>query len=159
MRRFILLTALVIAAVPERAIAQEAATVSDLNWMAGCWASVGAEAGSGEQWMSPVGGTMFGMSRTVKNGKTVAHEFIQIRETEDGEIVFIADPSGQEGATFTMVNMSGSEVVFENLEHDFPQRIIYRISDGNLGASIEGDVNGVNRSIDFPMKRADCTES
>ncbi len=110
--------------------------------------------------MAPAGGTMIGMSRTVRNGKTVAHEFLQIRETGDGGIVYIADPSGQEGATFTLARLSTSEVVFENLEHDFPQRIIYRISsDGNLDASIEGDVNGEHRSIDFPMKRTECGAS
>ena len=29
-----------------------------LAWLAGCWASEGAEPGSGEQWMPPAGGTL-----------------------------------------------------------------------------------------------------
>ena len=68
----------------------EAASVEDLSWLSGCWASVGAEAGSGEQWMAPAGGTLLGINRSVAGSKTVAHEFMQIRETERGEIEFIA---------------------------------------------------------------------
>ena len=37
------------------------------------------DAGSGEQWMTPAGGTLLGISRTVAKGRTVAHEFMQIR--------------------------------------------------------------------------------
>ena len=69
-------------------------------------ASVGGEAGSVEQWTSPAGKTLFGVSRTVRNSETVAHEFLQIRETETGEIEYIAKPSGQTEATFLMVRLS-----------------------------------------------------
>jgi len=55
-----------------------------LAWLAGCWASEGGEPGSGEQWMPPAGGTLLGTSRTVAKGRTVAHEFMQIREQEPG---------------------------------------------------------------------------
>jgi hypothetical protein len=132
-------------------------SVEDLKWLTGCWASVGGEAGSGEQWTMPAGGTLFGVNRTVRNGKTVAYEFMQIRSTDDGGIEFIARPSGQTGASFQMQVLSEDEVVFENPDHDFPQRVIYRLeSPGNLAASIEGNVKGEDRTIDFPMKRVDC---
>jgi hypothetical protein len=51
-------------------------SVDDLKWLTGCWASVGGETGSGEQWTIPAGNTLFGVSRTVHGGKTVAYEFI-----------------------------------------------------------------------------------
>jgi len=45
-------------------------------------------------------------------------------------------------------------VVFENLRHDFPQRIIYRrVSEDSLIARIEGMINGAKRSIDFPYRK------
>lgn len=50
--------------------AAEPSSVDDLKWLAGCWASVGAETGSGEQWTIPAGDTLFGVSRTVHGGKT-----------------------------------------------------------------------------------------
>ena len=143
--------------LPSAAPAQEPASVEALAWLAGCWASVGGEAGSVEQWTSPAGKTLFGVSRIVRNSKTVAHEFLQIRETDAGEIEYIAKPSGQTEATFFMVLLSEGEVVFENPAHDFPQRIIYRLKPGgNLEARIEGNVDGELRTADFPMERIDC---
>ena len=76
-----------------------------LAWLAGCWASEGREPGSGEQWMPPAGGTLLGMSRTVAKGRTVAHEFMQVREVEPGRLAFIATPSGQAQATFPVKSL------------------------------------------------------
>ncbi|MGH8185115.1 MAG: DUF6265 family protein, partial [Steroidobacteraceae bacterium] len=44
-----------------------AATVADFPWLSGCWASDPGEDGSGELWTRAAGGTLFGLSRTVKN--------------------------------------------------------------------------------------------
>ena len=143
---------IVAAASPSRAV-----SISDLHWLAGCWASVGGEAGSGEQWMPPAGESLLGVSRTVKKGKTVAYEFLQIREVEPGKIAYIAQPSGQPEATFPLKSAGEREVVFENPEHDFPQRVIYRLeADGVLRAGIEGLSKGQARTVDFPMKKVDC---
>jgi hypothetical protein len=131
-------------------------SVQDFSWLSGCWTAVGAEAGSGETWLAPAGGTLLGISRTVKGGKTVAHEFMQIREIEPGRIAFIALPSGQSEATFPLVSLTGQEAVFENPQHDFPQRVIYRRDKDLLTGRIEGLRNGQVRGIDFPLKRAEC---
>ena len=48
--------------------------VESLRWLAGCWSRTDAEAGSGEQWTAPAGGTMLGVSRTVRDGRTVEYE-------------------------------------------------------------------------------------
>ena len=134
-----------------------AASIADLDWLAGCWSSVGGEAGSGEQWMPPAGGTLLGVSRTVKNGRTVAHEFMQIREVEPGKIAFIAHPSGQSEASFPLARAGEREVVFENPAHDFPQRVLYKLDgEGVLRASIEGLSKGQPKTIEFPMKKVDC---
>jgi len=133
------------------------ADLSALQWMAGCWSLDGGEPGSEEQWTAPAGGTMLGMNRIVSNGETVAFEFLRIVEQEDGWTGLIASPSGQETARFRLTSMHTHEVVFENPAHDFPQRIIYRLDqDGNLRGRIEGAVDGVERSADFPMTRTDC---
>ena len=134
-------------------LAAPATSVQDLGWMSGCWASVGGEAGSGETWTAPAGGTLLGVSRTVKGGKTVAHEFMQIRETAPGQIAFLALPSGQKEASFPLVRLSGREAVFENPGHDFPQRVIYRRDGERLTGRIEGSEGGETKGFDFPMQR------
>ena len=132
-------------------------SVQDLAWMSGCWASVAGEPGSGETWTSPAGGTLLGVSRTVKGGKTVAHELMQIRESGPGQIAFIALPSGQSEASFPLVRLSGQEAVFENPQHDFPQRVIYRRDKDLLTGRIEGRIGGEAKAIDFPMRSQPCT--
>jgi hypothetical protein len=136
-----------------------------LAWLAGCWANEGGEAGSGEQWMAPAGGTLLGIGRTVKSGKTVTYEFMQIRETEPGKLVFIARPSGQAEGSFAAIRQDDVEIVFENPKHDFPQRIVYRhenpeVPRGDaLRAYIEGHYRGVFKRIEFPMRRTACGPS
>jgi hypothetical protein len=139
------------------ALAQEQKpTIADFAWLAGCWDGSGGNRESLEQWMKPSGGTMLGMSRTVAGGKTVAYEFLQLRE-QDGDIFYVAKPSGQAEASFKLIKFANQEAVFENPQHDFPQRIMYRLEkDGSLAAAIEGTSKGKLKKIDFPMRRAKC---
>jgi len=126
------------------------------EWLAGCWAQEKAERGSMEMWMAPAGDAMLGMSRTMRNGKAVAHEFMQIRARENA-LVFIALPSNQRETTFAAARIAEREIVFENLEHDFPQRVIYRrTAPDALSARIEGMREGKLRGIDFSFKKTAC---
>lgn len=73
--------------------------LASLSWLTGCWVSLGGEPGSGEYWTAPAGDSMFGVSRTVRGGKTVAFEFMQIHRRVDGLIELVAHPSEQDTAT------------------------------------------------------------
>lgn len=131
--------------------------VESVAWLAGCWQAEKGDAGSGEHWLPPAGGAMFGVSRTVKNGKTVEFEFVQLRTNAEGKLVLIALPSGQKEATFVASSVTENSVTFENPQHDFPQKVIYRLqSEGRLVARIEGTRDGKVRGVDFPMKRVSC---
>lgn len=146
--------------LPLLACAQEPTfTINDLAWMKGCWTSNHNGRTITEHWLKPAGRTMLGLGRTVAEGKTVEFEFMQIRQEPSGSILFIAKPSGQAEATFKLIKGSNREVVFENPQHDFPQRVIYRIQgDGSLLGRIEGVSQGKEKSVDFPMNRASCED-
>ena len=132
-------------------------TVASAVWLAGCWAGETRGQEYNEQWMKPSGEAMLGMSRTVSKNKMVDYEFLQIRQQDDGEVYYIAKPSRQAEASFKLIKAGPQELIFENPQHDFPQRIIYRlVSDGSLVARIEGTRNGQPRGVDFPMKRVKC---
>jgi hypothetical protein len=138
------------------AMLAQGADASVLSWMAGCWRQESPGRLVEEMWMPPAGGGMLGMSRTVTKGRIADHEFLRI-VVQDGRLVYIAKPARQPEATFTATTAGPREVIFENLEHDFPQRVIYRLqADGNLAARIEGTEKGQPRGIDFPMRRAAC---
>ncbi|MGQ0760645.1 MAG: DUF6265 family protein [Acidobacteriota bacterium] len=132
-------------------------TLNDLSWLAGCWEANIRGREVNEQWMKPAGGIMLGMARTVAQGKAAEFEFTQIREDKDGAIYYVAKPSGQPEASFILLKLQNKEAVFENPQHDFPQRIIYRLQpDGSLFARVEATVKGQTRGIDYPYKRAKC---
>lgn len=136
------------------------ADVNDRSWMSGCRAANGRGTGSIEYWTAPAGGTMSGVSRTVANDKTVAFEYLRIAADEKGNIALISSPPEQETLRFELLSLSPRDVVFENTEHDFPQRIIYSLdSDNNLQGRIEGSINGQARTVDFPITRIDCDEN
>lgn len=138
---------------------QEKATIKTLAFISGCW-EINDPARKrlvSEQWMSPVGNAMVGMSRTIRNDKMGAFEFLRIVEDETG-INYISKPSQNKDETaFKLVKWATNEVTFENPTHDFPQRIIYKLaSPDSLLARIEGTMNGKAGAVDFPMKRAKC---
>jgi len=136
--------------------AQPTATLASLGWLAGCWQSELDEPGSGEQWMAPAGGSMLGIARTLKGGRTVQFEFMQLRESATG-LSFIAQPGGRAAAVFMAKEASAEAAVFERQSAEFPQRVAYRLRpDGGLAARIEGDAGGQPRAVDFPMRRVAC---
>ena len=104
----------------------------------------------------PAGKMMLGMARTVAGGKTAAFEQMRIEEV-DGRLIFTAVPSGQGEASFTAIELTDSKVTFENLKHDFPNRVIYRKQpDGSVIARIEGNQEDKVKGVDFPLKRTAC---
>ena len=126
-----------------------------LGWLQGCWAIVSQERAIEEQWMAPRGGTMLGAGRTVRGGRLVEYELVLIKE-QDGRLAYEAHPSGQPSATFPAKEIGAARVVFENLDHDFPQRVGYELAGETLNAWIEGTTGGKTKRIDFPYRRAVC---
>ena len=126
--------------------------VERLAWLSGCWTQPRTNGLVEEQWMTPRGGSMLGMSRTVIGGKTVEYEFLRIAVVGNA-LAYVAKPSGQAEATFPVKSIDDGVVVFENLAHDFPQRIIYRRTADGVTARIEGTVKGELRGRDFPYSR------
>jgi hypothetical protein len=133
-------------------------TLDELGWLSGCWRSDVGKRQINEQWMKLAGTMMLGMSHTVVNGKTVEFEFIRIVQEENGEIFLVAAPSGQPSARFKLTNAANNEARFENPEHDFPQRIIYRREGDALLGRIEGISKGQQKAIDFPFMRVACDD-
>ena len=135
-----------------------APTVKDVAWITGCWESTRNGRHVTEHWLPPEGGTMMGVARTTAGEKTTEWEFLIIRQGPTG-LDYVAKPSGQPEGTFTAARATASEVVFENPAHDFPKRIGYKRDGDSLTAWIEGPMNGQNRRIDFPHKKAACGAS
>jgi hypothetical protein len=128
-------------------------TLADLSWIAGAWETApGAKRQSEEHWTTAAGATMMGMSRTVAGEKTVEFEYLRIEQRADG-IYYVAHPKARCPATdFKLTRASANEAVFENPQHDFPKRIIYRKgADDSLTASVDGGEG--TKSISYAYRR------
>ncbi|HEY1111726.1 MAG TPA: DUF6265 family protein [Opitutaceae bacterium] len=136
-----------------RAAESAKATVADLAWLAGTWSFERNGRVVTERWTAPAGGMMLGTSQTVASGRTLDYEFVVLRTDKEGRVAYVAKPSSQPEATFTLVKLADREVVFENPAHDFPQRISYTLKpDGTLLAAIEGTKDGKTRRMEFSYR-------
>jgi hypothetical protein len=100
---------------------------ADLSFLVGSWANTDADGVSTEEhWTDARGGAMFGVNRVIRDGKTVFYENLRIERAADGSIVYLASPAGRMPPTvFTLTVSSSHHAMFENPDHDFPQRIAY----------------------------------
>jgi hypothetical protein len=143
------------AAAPAIAAADGATSVEELSWLAGHWLSESGGRRSEEIWTDAAGGVLVGVHRDVDSSGQVAFEFLRITEQE-GWIVYLASPGGRPATAFRLVGTAERTATFENSEHDFPQRIVYRLdADGVLSARIEGEVDGETRSSEWRWRRRD----
>lgn len=129
--------------------------VQDLGWLAGTWSETKAGVTTREAWLAPMGGVMGGASQTNMPGKAPDAEFMRIT-TEKAGPTFTAIIDGQAPTPFVLKPGKPREAVFENLGHDFPQRVIYRRcgpKGEDLCARVEGLVNGKREGQDWHYTR------
>jgi hypothetical protein len=157
MSRFMILLAAALAVHhPAAAGAQDAPTVEQVGWMAGCWEQSAGARLIEEQWMRPRAGLMLGMSRTVVGDSLREYEQVALFQ-RGGHLIYAASPARQAPAEFTSIAVSDSAVTFENPTHDFPQRVIYRRRGADsLLARVEGTRGGQLRGSDYPYRRVTC---
>ena len=135
--------------------AAQAPGIQRAAWLQGCWELTTPGRSVEESWTAAKGGSMIGVSRTIRDGKTTAYEMIVMREEGD-RLAYEAYPSDQEPSTFLSTRVSESELVFRNPEHDFPQEVGYRRAGDSLVAWIRGMQDGKDRRIEFAYTRARC---
>ena len=130
----------------------QAQDVSKLGWMAGHWMQKSDKEEVQESWLGPRGNTMVATNLTLTAGRGSSFEFLRIG-VKDGRIVYFAMPGGRPATEFPLQSMTDSSVVFENVAHDFPQRIIYRRDGETLIARVEGKRRGADASEEWRFVR------
>jgi hypothetical protein len=131
------------------ALAAPAVTLDDVAFLTGSWCS--ADGSSEEHWIAPKGGMMLGVHRTVRGDRT-SFEFLRVEPRETG-LAYVASPQGGSATAFAAVEAAPGRVIFENPEHDFPTRILYELREGEMTATIEGEVAGETRRSSWRWKR------
>ena len=139
------------------AIAQQKTSVSDFDFLKGSWTMNTAKGRIVESWKMSKDSGMDGISFSISTaGDSTLLETIKLYES-DGSIYY--EPSGNgpgndSTVRFKLISAKDGIFVFENKNHDFPQRISYQYqSANNVLAWIEGTVNSKFRKIEFPYSR------
>jgi hypothetical protein len=124
-----------------------------LAWLDGHWCAESGGERVQEYWMPDHGGFRLGLSRTLKQEKTTAFEFLRI-VIENGTPVYVAQPGGNAPVRFPRTAGGPRWIAFENRAHDFPQRIEYRRDGDRLSARIAGPgEGGKDLVIEFDYRR------
>jgi hypothetical protein len=138
-------------------ISQERTSLSDFIFLKGSWTMNTAKGRIVESWKMSKDSGMDGISFSISNtGDSTLLETIKLYES-DGSIYY--EPTGNGAGnnstvSFKLISSENGIFVFENRNHDFPQRISYQFqSANNVLAWIEGTVNGKFRKIEFPYSR------
>lgn len=125
-------------------------------WLTGTWEIKSSRGSIFETWDKVDDNAFSGKSYRIKEKDTIVFENIQLLQ-EQNRLVYIPTVKNQNAGLpvrFVSTTISEKELVFENLQHDFPQIISYKkINADSLVAEISGIKNGQERKQVFPMKR------
>lgn len=108
-----------------------------------------------EEWMAVDSTELVGKGYSVEDGEVIESERIYLKKFAD-TWAYVAIPKNQAITLFALSDFTQNKFIFENGEHDFPQRIIYEFTpDGKLNASIEGIIDGELMKREFTFFRID----
>lgn len=111
------------------------------NLFAGTWKTEGKE--NYEKW-EKTDSAFKGKGYNIKNNQEKITEYFEIKNI-NGKIYYMATvPNQNNGATvkFVLTKWDNDEFVFENPEHDFPKKIIYKkLSDREMFVQVLGQGN------------------
>ena len=127
------------------------------NWLIGKWGNSENGIDATEIWARENDSVYTGISYSIRDKKdTVSLERIRLEKQND-KLVYVPvvkEQNAGEVVKFTLTSSVGQQLIFENPEHDFPQKVSYKlITKDSLIAEISGIYKGKERSEKFPMHR------
>ena len=131
-------------------------TIEDFGFFLGKWKMETNKGTVYEEWQVSDRNKLTGSSYRVKDNKTTLLENLELSIESDG-VYYIPTVINQNDGLpvkFKLISSKNRVYIFENPEHDFPQRIVYLPKDrDNLHARIEGTYNGSEASSEFIYTR------
>ncbi|THU41976.1 hypothetical protein FAM09_07695 [Niastella caeni] len=127
-----------------------------LHKLTGLWKMDSQRGAIYEEWEVKNDKELLGRSYKIRNNDTVLLENVII--SLQGDAIFytpvVQDQNNRQPVLFKLISCNNNRYVFENKEHDFPQRVIYDLASANdLRARIEGSKNGKEMGSDFNYTR------
>jgi hypothetical protein len=130
--------------------------IAKISWLIGEWHNNSPDGHLTETWVQQSDSIFAGKSFFIVGNDTVFSEAITIAQ-EGEELLYIPLIKTQNNGLpvkFKLTIASNKQLVFENPEHDFPQKITYTlINNDSLLAEISGVTKGQPQLEQFPMNR------
>ena len=127
----------------------------NLNLFDGIWQMKDQKGGiMYEEWTKVSDSLYKGENYAISGNKKLVYETVLLKYV-DGKLCYaptVKDQNEGKEVLFPLKEISddGKKFTFENIEHDFPQRIIYHFKKKSLlEAKVEGVVEGKERSSEF----------
>ena len=121
----------------------------------GTWKMISDKIEYYEEWRLINGSELIGIGFSIEEGDTVLSEELYVKKFAD-TWAYVALPVNQTITLFALSEYSENKFIFENEEHDYPQKIIYEFTaDGKLNAVTEGLIEGELMRRDFSFIRID----
>ncbi|MBN8702858.1 MAG: hypothetical protein J0M08_07320 [Bacteroidetes bacterium] len=118
------------------------------DWLIGTWHSTMDGSPFTEIWLKKEN-TYYGKAFILNNTDTVFSETLRI-EKIDNHWVFIASINHSAPTLFTLIENDTNTLIFENKEHDFPNKVVYENKGHkNMIAWIEGKVKGETKKEEY----------
>lgn len=129
-------------------------SIFELGKFLGTWKMEGAGKTVIETWVNVSNQTIEGKSILITSTKvgfdTLSFESLRIVEMEE-EVFYIAKPNENPmPVPFKLVSSENKTFVFENNNHDFPKKIIYKFKDDD---NIDIEISGSTKQIYLYYKR------
>jgi len=130
--------------------------IKKAGWLIGTWENKTSRGSIYEAWVKVNDHEFSAKSYALKERDTMIFENIRLVQ-EEGKLFYVPTVKNQNGGLpvrFVLKTITDTTLVFENLQHDFPQVISYtKIDKDRLVAEISGVKNGQQRKQTFPMQR------
>jgi len=128
-------------------------SIDQFSWMKGDWKGSTGPYEFYESWVQQDANTLTGKSYSINKSDTSIFELMRIEQVGD-HWVFIAIIEKSNPVLFTLIETKNNIYVFENKEHDYPQRVVYSLKeDGKMLAWIEGEKNGQKTKDEYLLEK------
>jgi len=130
--------------------------IKTAHWLLGSWEFKSTDGNLYENWKKMNDSTLQGQSYFVKAKDTLHFETVTLQQKGE-ELTYLTTILGQNNdkpISFVLTETTDKQLIFENITHDYPQKIIYNhVSKDSLVAEISGLQSGRPASEKYLMQR------
>ncbi|MFT4524978.1 MAG: hypothetical protein ACI85F_001130 [Bacteroidia bacterium] len=123
------------------------------SWLTGQWEGILGDGVFTEKWKIIDENKIIGIGCYVENGDTIFKEELSLIKI-GSDCGYISTSDGNAPTLFTLTESYNNTWIFENSEHDFPNRIVYSLKhDDSLFVTVEGKTFGIPIADEYQMKK------